>query len=137
MVAGVQGPTQSDSWDGARRTGGTGTKSNTNLGNHVGAVTKDDITKPTPKSEPKPKRRVSNNNDSGPSAAQIAQRNAQAASVAKSEGVSAPTSGGARSVKDTKSDTKGTGNRETYASRIARGGGFNKGGLMQKNKKKK
>ena len=134
---GIQGPSQSDSWDGARRTGGTGTKSNTNLGNHVGAVTKDDITKPTPKSEPKPKRRVSNNNDSGPSAAQIAQRNAQAASVAKNEGVSAPTSGGARSVKDTKSDTKGTGNRETYASRIARGGGFNKGGLMQKNKKKK
>ena len=134
---GVQGPTQSDSWDGARRSGGTGTKSNTNLGNHVGAVTKDDITKPAPKSEPKPKRRVSNNNDSGPSAAQIAQRNAQAASVAKNEGVSAPTSGGARSVKDTKSDTKGTGNRETYASRISRGGGFNKGGLMQKNKKKK
>ena len=137
---GIQGPKQSDSWDGARRTGGTGTKSNTNLGNHVGAVTKDDITKPAPKPAPKavakPERRSNNSNDSGPSAAQIAQRNAQAASVAKSENVSAPTSGAARSVKDTKADTKGTGNRETYASKISRGGGFNKGGLMKKNKKK-
>ena len=126
--SGIQGPSQSDSWSGARRTGGTGTKSNTNLGNHVGAVTKDDITKPAPK--------PSRDRDDGPSAAQIAQSNAQAARVAKSEGVSAPTSGGARSVKDTKADTKGTGNRETYASKIARGGGFNKGGLMKKNKKK-
>ena len=139
-----EGPSLSDSFHGARRTGGTGTKAKKSLDDHKPAKAtttsggkKDDITKPAPKSEPKPKRRVSNNNDSGPSAAQIAQRNAQAASVAKSEGVSAPTSGGARSVKDTKSDTKGTGNRETYASRISRGGGFNKGGLMQKNKKKK
>ena len=57
-------------------------------------------------------------------------RQTQAASVAESEGVSAPTSGGARSV------STPTGNVETYASTVERGGGFNKGGLMQKKKKK-
>ena len=56
-------------------------------------------------------------------------RQTQAASVAKSEGVSAPTSGGARSV------STPTGNVETYASRVERGGGFNKGGLAGKPKK--
>jgi hypothetical protein len=57
-------------------------------------------------------------------------RQTQAASVAASEGVSAPTSGGARSV------STPTGNVETYASRVERGGGFNKGGLAGKPKKK-
>ena len=56
-------------------------------------------------------------------------RQTQAASVAKSEGVSASTSGSARSV------STPTGNVETYASKVERGGGFNKGGLMQKKKK--
>ena len=58
-------------------------------------------------------------------------RQTQAASVAESEGVSAPTSGGARSV------STPTGNVETYASKVERGGGFNKGGLMQKKKRNK
>jgi hypothetical protein len=58
-------------------------------------------------------------------------RQTQAASVAKSEGVSAPTSGGARSV------STPTGNVETYASKVQRGGGFSKGGLASKPKPKK
>ncbi len=33
--AGIQGPSQSDSWDGARRTGGTGSDANLDLGEHV------------------------------------------------------------------------------------------------------
>lgn len=33
--AGIQGPSQSDSWDGARRTGGTGSKANLDLGEHI------------------------------------------------------------------------------------------------------
>ena len=33
--AGIQGPSQSDSWDGARRSGGTGSKANLDLGEHV------------------------------------------------------------------------------------------------------
>ncbi len=33
--AGIQGPSQSDSWDGARRTGGTGSEANLDLGEHV------------------------------------------------------------------------------------------------------
>jgi len=57
-------------------------------------------------------------------------RMSRASSVAASEGVSAPTSGAARSV------STPTGNVETYASRIERGGGFNKGGLAGKPKKK-
>jgi hypothetical protein len=57
-------------------------------------------------------------------------RMSRASSVAASEGVSAPTSGAARSV------STPTGNVETYASTIERGGGFNKGGLAGKPKKK-
>ena len=78
--------------------------------------------------------------DSGPSGAEVARaaanRTAAASEVAKSEGVSAPTSGGARSVSAPKSETRGTGKKETYASKVERGGGFNKGGLMLKKKKK-
>ena len=74
--------------------------------------------------------------DPGPSGAEVA-RAAAASSVARSEGVSAPTSGGARSVSAPKSETKGTGKKETYASKVERGGGFNKGGLASRPKKKK
>lgn len=73
--------------------------------------------------------------DPGPSGAEVAKaaadRAAAASKVAKSEGVSAPTSGGARSV------STPTGNVETYASKVERGGGFNKGGLASRPKKKK
>jgi hypothetical protein len=58
-------------------------------------------------------------------------RQTQASTVASSEGVSAPTSGGARSV------STPTGNVETYASKVERGGGFSKGGLASRPKKKK
>jgi hypothetical protein len=89
-----------------------------------------------------PRRSSDNSRDPGPSGAEVARvaaadRAATASKVARSEGVSAPTSGGARSVSDTESDTKGTGNRETYASKVERGGGFNKGGLASRPKKKK
>jgi hypothetical protein len=83
-----------------------------------------------------PRRSSDNSRDPGPSGAEVA-RAAAARSVARSEGVSAPTSGGARSVSAPKSETRGTGNRETYASKVQRGGGFNKGGLASRPKKKK
>ena len=95
------------------------------------------VTIPTPAPTPAPTvttapRRESR--DPGPSGAERAmaasQRSAAASAVAKSEGVSAPTSGGARSV------STPTGNVETYASKVERGGGFNKGGLAGKPKKK-
>ena len=86
-----------------------------------------------------PRRSSDNSRDPGPSGAEVArQATAAAASrVARDEGVSAPTSGGARSVSDPNADTRGTGNRETYASKVQRGGGFNKGGLASRPKKKK
>jgi hypothetical protein len=95
------------------------------------------VTIPTPTPTPAPTvttapRRESR--DPGPSGAEVAKaaadRAAAASAVAKSEGVSAPTSGGARSV------STPTGNVETYASKVERGGGFNKGGLAGKPKKK-
>lgn len=95
------------------------------------------VTIPTPAPTPAPTvttapRRESR--DPGPSGAERAmaasKKSAAASAVAKSEGVSAPTSGGARSV------STPTGNVETYASRVERGGGFNKGGLAGKPKKK-
>jgi hypothetical protein len=95
------------------------------------------VTIPTPAPTPAPTvttapRRESR--DPGPSGAEVAKaaadRAAAASAVAKSEGVSAPTSGGARSV------STPTGNVETYASKVERGGGFNKGGLAGKPKKK-
>ena len=79
--------------------------------------------------------RRESNNDPGPSGADVAKaaadRAAAASKVAESEGVSAPTSGGARSVSTPE------GNVETYASKVERGGGFNKGGLASRPKKKK
>jgi hypothetical protein len=95
------------------------------------------VTIPTPAPTPAPTvttapRRESR--DPGPSGAERAmaasKKSAAASAVAKSEGVSAPTSGGARSV------STPTGNVETYASKVERGGGFNKGGLAGKPKKK-
>jgi hypothetical protein len=77
--------------------------------------------------------------DPGPSGAEVAkasaERAAAASKVARNEGVSAPTSGGARSVSAPKSETRGTGKKETYASKVERGGGFNKGGLASRPKK--
>ena len=134
---GVQGPTQSDSWDGARRSGGTGTKANTNLGNHVGAVTKDDITKPAPK--------PSSSRDDGPSAAQIAAANASQASTStsasKAKAMSAARQKGGVSASTA---AKLSGSQMKAGSGVGSGAGgsnyagpMNKGGLMQKNKKKK
>jgi len=122
--AGIQGPSQSDSWDGARRTGGTGSKANLDLGKHVGAVTKDDITKPAPK--------PSSNSDSGPSAAERAMARAKDSSFQKEE----------KRVSDasTKSFEKSTGAGVTQAQKdreSAAFGALNKGGLMKKDKKKK
>jgi hypothetical protein len=118
---GIQGPSQSDSWDGARRTGGTGSKANLDLGKHVGAVTKDDITKPAPKPS----------SDSGPSAAERAMARAKDSSFQKEE----------KRVSDasTKSFEKSTGAGVTQAQKdreSAAFGALNKGGLMQKKKKK-
>ena len=98
-------------------------------------------TSPRPPSRPSGIKPVSNdNNDPGPSGAEVARAAANrppaASEVAKSEGVSAPTSGGARSVSAPKSETRGTGKKETYASKVERGGGFNKGGLASRPKKK-
>lgn len=128
--SGIQGPKQSDSWDGARRTGGTGTKSNTNLGNHVGAVTKDDITKPASK-------------DDGPSAAQIAAANASQASTAtsssKAKAMSAARQKGGVSASTA---AKLSGSQMKAGSGVGSGAGgsnyagpMNKGGLMKKKKK--
>jgi hypothetical protein len=118
---GIQGPSQSDSWDGARRTGGTGSKANLDLGKHVGTVTKDDITKPAPKPS----------SDSGPSAAERAMARAKDSSFQKEE----------KRVSDasTKSFEKSTGAGVTQAQKdreSAAFGALNKGGLMQKKKKK-
>jgi hypothetical protein len=95
------------------------------------------VTIPTPAPTPAPTVTTAprqESRDPGPSGAERAmaasQRSAAASAVAKSEGVSAPTSGGARSV------STPTGNVETYASKVERGGGFNKGGLAGKPKKK-
>ena len=126
--SGVQGPTQSDSWNGARRTGGTGTKSNTNLGNHVGAVTKDDITKPAPK----PSSNSSSDRDDGPSLAERMnarskqKQNEKAAKEAKEQ--SKPSySGSSAKAKAASQKTKS----ELESSY----GMLNKGGLMKKKKK--
>jgi hypothetical protein len=122
---GIQGPSQSDSWDGARRTGGTGSKANLDLGKHVGTVTKDDITKPAPKPS----------SDSGPSAAQIAAQNA-ASDVGQSGMTDAEKESGAGSYSsDTEDDNKDlSGSASNVAD--ATGLGYNKGGLMKKKKKK-
>ena len=125
---GVQGPTQSDSWNGARRSGGTGTKSNTNLGNHVGAVTKDDITKPAPK----PSSNSSSDRDDGPSLAERMnarskqKQNEKAAKETKEQ--SKPSySGSSAKAKAASQKTKS----ELESSY----GMLNKGGLMKKKKK--
>ena len=136
---GVQGPTQSDSWNGARRSGGTGTKSNTNLGNHVGAVTKDDITKPAPK----PATKSSSDRDNDPSAAQIAAANASKASTAtsasKAKAMSAARQKGGVSASTA---AKLSGSQMKAGSGVGSGAGgsnyagpMNKGGLMKKKKK--
>jgi len=124
--SGIQGPSQSDSWDGARRTGGTGSKANLDLGKHVGAVTKDDITKPAPK--------PSSNRDNGPSLAEKMsntakqKQNEKAAKEAKEQ--SAPSySGSSEKAKAT--------SQKTESELESSYGMLNKGGLMKKNKKKK
>jgi len=123
--SGIQGPSQSDSWDGARRTGGTGSKANLDLGKHVGTVTKDDITKPAPK--------PSSNRDNGPSLAERIsatskqKQNEKAAKEAKEQ--SAPSySGSSEKAKAT--------SQKTESELESSYGMLNKGGLMKKKKKK-
>jgi len=94
-------------------------------------VTTPAVTTPAPTVTTAPRRESRDPGPSGAERAMEAARKSAAASVAKSEGVSAPTSGGARSV------STPTGNVETYASKVQRGGGFSKGGLASKPKPKK
>jgi len=94
-------------------------------------VTTPAVTTPAPTVTTAPRRESRDSGPSGAERAMEAARKSAAASVAKSEGVSAPTSGGARSV------STPTGNVETYASKVQRGGGFSKGGLASKPKPKK
>ena len=95
------------------------------------AVTTPTVTTPAPTVTTAPRREPRDDDYSASDMMRDMQsRQTQAASVAASEGVSAPTSGGARSV------STPTGNVETYASKVERGGGFNKGGLAGKPKKK-
>ena len=133
--SGIQGPSQSDSWNGARRSGGTGSKANLDLGKHVGAVTKDDITKPATK--------TSSDSGGGPSAAQIAAQNA-ASDVGQSGMTDAEKESGAGSYSsDTEDDNKDlSGSQMKAGSGVGSGAGgsnyagpMNKGGLMKKKKK--
>jgi hypothetical protein len=129
--SGIQGPSQSDSWDGARRTGGTGSKANLDLGKHVGAVTKDDITKPATK--------PSSDRGGGPSAAQIAAQNAaananqSAAEEAMGGNYSPPPSSSTDDEKESGAGSYGNDKADDYNDDSS---GVYKGGLMKKKKKK-
>lgn len=123
---GIQGPSQSDSWDGARRTGGTGSKANLDLGKHVGNVTTSDITKPAPK--------PSSSKDNGPSAAQVAAQNAAANA---NQSAAEEAMGGNYSSPPTTSISSVGGTQDQRDRESAEFGALNKGGLMKKNKKKK
>lgn len=153
--AGVQGPSQKDSWNGARRVGGTGTKSITSLAEFyktkpgvklgtgprlTSGATTSPTTSQTRASSPRPKLRPDSggSNDNGPSHSEImashnAMREARAASANKALSNNSTSSVIAKS-KDKAATSAEASKVKEKLENMSKGaaGGFHKGGLMAK-----